>query len=313
MALLDAEKASQEMQKAAENLDQAAQKLQQGQSPQQEQKQAEENIKKAEANLKQREDQFQEELFRERLVKIAKKIQGLKKRQDAALEESERLHEKVLEKGWYHEGGFALIATLLGNQETQQGLAEETSQLSQSLKETIVFEMILEKAAKNMDKAAAIMKKRMEKAGGEFPFPFTKEKLAEEESLHAQTVQVQQLARERLQRLIDALGAEIEASKKRTLQAQNEPNGGEGNEPQQQKKGIRPQDGIPPLAELRALREEQLDLNKRTKEFHDKHADQQLTPEKARQLAELQAEQAALSQLTQEMVTAMNKKAGENP
>jgi len=97
-------------------------------------------------------------------------------------------------------------------------------------------------------------------------------------------------------------------------------NGGKEKEPEDQG-GLRgPGDGIPPVAQLKALRDEQREINERTKEFAKRYPnwpklDEAQMPRMAEiqnELAAIQSEQAAIQRLFEEITAAAGKK-GEDP
>jgi hypothetical protein len=76
---------------------------------------------------------------------------------------------------------------------------------------------------------------------------------------------------------------------------------------------MRPGDGIPALAQLKVLRAEQLEINERTKEFATQNLDQKtLNEAQRRELSDMEAEQARLHRLFEEM-TAPAEKKGDLP
>ena len=85
-----------------------------------------------------------------------------------------------------------------------------------------------------------------------------------------------------------------------------------GKDQQPQKGGIQAQDGIPGVAQLKALKAEQLDVNARTKEFAQRHPDfNKLTRQEQAELDAIRAEQERLLDLFREMVTAAKAEGGK--
>lgn len=302
LARLQEEQAAKALNRAAQEMDKAAHKLEDGQNPEENQLEALDRVEDAQAKL----EQFEEELAREQLAKIADRIKGLKERQDAALDRSKELHKKVLAKKKWSTG---LVETLGADITTQQGLAGETRSLKEKIKEAKVFEHVFEKAAKAMDEAASAMDNRKE-AGKERRFAdFEPEELADENTKAQDVEKLQARASQRLQRLLDALKndppevAQNDGAKK-------EPGEGAGDEGGQR---MRPGDGIPPVAQLKALRSEQLEVNERTKEFAKLNPDpNNLNEAQRRELTEMEAEQGRLHRLFEEM-TAPAEKKGDMP
>jgi hypothetical protein len=298
LARLQEEQAAKALQRAAQEMERAVQKLEEGQNPEEDQQEALDRVEEAQAKI----EQFEEELAREQLARIADRIKGLKERQDTALERSKDLHKKITAKKSWTKG---LMETLSGDIASQQGLAGETRSLKEKIKEAKVFEHVFEKAAKAMDDAAQAMEKRKETAADRRARPLEDEEIADENHKAQDTQKLQSLASARLQRLLDALKNDPPD------QAENDRKQGEQGGDGGQK--ARAGDGIPPLAQLKALRSEQLEVNERTKEFAKQNPDQQkLTEPQRRELADMVAEQARLHRLFEEM-TAQNEKKGDMP
>jgi hypothetical protein len=122
---------------------------------------------------------------------------------------------------------------------------------------------------------------------------------AEETLVFEAIAKFQRSASDRLGRLIEALAPELEAAR------QNPPKGGgkEGQGEPQPKGGIMAQDGIPPVAQLKALKAEQLNVNARTKEFAEQHSDfNKLSEAQRNELEAIHAEQDRLLQLFRELM-----------
>ncbi len=261
LARLQEEQAAKALDRAAGEMDKAAQKLEDGQNPDDNQQEALDRVEDAQAKL----EEFEEELSREQLAQISDRIKGLKERQDAAVERSKELHKKVLAKMKWSTG---LLETLGGDITSQKGLADETRALKEKIKEAKIFEHVFEKAAKAMDDAADGMNNRKETGKDRRIMDLEKEELADE-NIKALAIEKQQtLASKRLQRLLDALKNDP------AEQAQNDdPNkqpDDKGAEPQEGQK-MKPGDGVPPLAQLKVLRGEQLEVNEQTKELTKNH------------------------------------------
>jgi hypothetical protein len=308
LARLQEQQAANELKHAAEDVEKAGKKLQNGEDAEENQAEAQERLKKAEANLQ----ESQEELARERLAKIADRLKGLKERQDAALERTKEFHQKVIaKKAWSRELGDTLDGDVL----SQQGLAKEAKSLQEKLKEAKVFEHILDRAVQSMDRAAEVMNERkLEGLANRQYDPkagqvMEKEELDDEAEKQAETVKFQTQAGRRLGRLLDALKEELaKKPKKKDDQAKQE-----GQQPGQQQGGLKAADGIPAVAQLKALRAEQLDVNDRTEDFARRHADlTKLTPNQRRELERLQTDQADLQRLFQDITSNADRK-GEQP
>ncbi|MCI0640135.1 MAG: hypothetical protein L0Y72_00555 [Gemmataceae bacterium] len=290
LARLQEEQASRAMNRAAQEMDRAADKLNNGENPEENQQEALDRIEDAQAKLQ----EFEEELAREQLAKIADRIKGLKERQDAFLDRSKELQERVMKhKKW----SFGLLDTLDGDITSQQGLAGETRSLKEKIKEAKVFEHIFEKAAKAMEEAAKSMEER-KAVGKERRLDFEKEELTDEVRRSNEVQKLQSQAAQRLQRLLDALKNDPNEVAQNGGQKKDDGGGGQQEGPK-----TRPGDGIPPMAQLKALRSEQVEVNERTKEFAQQNPDvNNLTEAQRREASELEVEQRRIHELFQQML-----------
>jgi hypothetical protein len=313
LARLQAEGASKELNRAAQEMDRAAQQLENGENPEDAQNEALERLENAQAKLQ----EAQDELLREQLAKIADKLKGLKERQDAAIAESVRLHKEAVErkKHWTD----PLLQSLKMLAKSQKTIGLETDSLKEKLKGAKVFEHILKRTVKAMDEAASSLDKRFAKGSLRLLRleAFDKEELADENKSQKKTLHLQQEARRKLTSLLDALKEEIARAKR---PRKDKKDGGKGKEPEDGG-GLRgPGDGIPPVAQLKALRDEQREINERTKDFAKRYPnwpklDEGQMPRMAEiqnELSAIQAEQAAIQRLFEEITAAAGKK-GENP
>jgi hypothetical protein len=305
-------KAARELQRAAEKLDEAAKKMEAGEAAEAEQleQEAREHIERAQQQL----EHLQQELAREQLAQIGDRLKGLKERQDAALDESKELQKTIdAQKKWTR----GLVDRLNGQQQTQAGLAKETQSLEEKLKGALVFEHILKKAGKAMDQAADSMSQRRDVAKQRLlpePDPAEQKKReADETKRFEETLKLQKLAADRLDRLLDALKDTPPQMAKKDKKDPPKKNaeGQEPKEPKEPEGGMRAGDGIPPMAQLKALKAEQVEVFERTKEFSRDNPDlANLDEARQRELRELTEEQGRLRQLFEQMT---NRKEGDMP
>jgi hypothetical protein len=296
LARLNEQRAANDLAEAGAKLDQAAEKLKQDGNPDPQQQDAKADLDKAKKELK----EAQEQLARELLVKMADQLEGLKIRQVASLERSEALHGKVVKlKSWTE----PLLNTMEGNIDAQKGIAEETDTLKDKIKEAKVFHSILDKAKKSMDEAGTIMEERR-KEGLDRRYVEDNKQMDENESKdevtwHANTLKHQKQAVKRLDHLLDAIKEEIAKKKKeQDLAKEQDPNKQQDPPQQEEQGGMRAQDGIPPMAQLKALRAEQLDLNERTEDFAKQNPDlNKLNDDQLKELNELSREQREIQEL----------------
>ncbi|MFO0863270.1 MAG: hypothetical protein U0744_01180 [Gemmataceae bacterium] len=306
LARLQENRAAREMREAAREMEKAADQADMGEDPGEAEKNALDRIEQAQNDL----DDFRQELAREQLVKIADKLKGLKERQDTALERAKELHKKVVDrKKW----SPALLKTLESDATTQDGLAEEARSLQEKLKDALVFEHILGKSAKAMDQASKTMSARKEKgADRRFDDPFDDRKemdadeVMDEERRQTETVKFQTQAVDRLQRLLDAVAeAKPEAIAKADPKKEapkEDPMEKDPKEKAEPKANRPPGDGIPPMAQLKALKGEQVEVQEQTKEFARRNpVPARYNEQQRREVQEIHEEQVRLRRLFERM------------
>jgi hypothetical protein len=296
LARLGAPDAAQDLAAAAERLERNLQQLDEGDDPEEAAEQAQKRLEQAQKHLEQAQKQQEEELARERALRLADQLKSLKERQEAALVESQRLHRQALQTGWRR----ALIASLEDHRRVQSALHREAEHLAEKWQMTPVFSRLLQRTAQVMDQAATTLKERADKAvprQGIFPWPPAD--LAEENHLQEQTEKLQREALRRLERLLAALKPlEEQARQAAEEEAGNGPPPGPGG-------GVRPGDFLPPLAQLKALRDEQAALRERTAAFARAHPDlSRLTPAERAELEALHADQQELFRLFRQLFLA---------
>jgi hypothetical protein len=165
-----------------------------------------------------------------------------------------------------------------------------------------------------MDEAVQTMKDRKEAGivdrlrdpkGGE---PWTKDDLGEENKFSETTLQHQTQAGQRLKRLMDAIKEELAKKPEKKDDGQEKADAGGDQQPK-----TRSGDGIPEVAQLKALRAEQLDLNDRTEGFAKRHPNiNNLGDDQRRELERLEQDQRSLQELFQQ-ITADAPKKGDAP
>jgi hypothetical protein len=294
LARLRAERAGEALDEAGAQLERAGKRMADGGDPDEDLKQAQKRMQDAQKKFKEAQERAEEELAREQLARLADQIKGLKVRQDAAIAESLRLHKTLLEKGaWTTER----LRSLDHLADSQQGLAKETGSLKEKLKGAAVFELLLKTTAETMGRAGTRLQDRTKTAVAR-PDPagaLLKEELAAEQKAHDQTVRLQREASRRLQRLIDALKPDPNVAMRPKQKAEGKE--GEPKKGEKAKGGI-PGESIPPLAQLKALRAEQQEVNDRTREFAKRHPDEaKLGPEERAELEAIRSNQQELHEL----------------
>jgi hypothetical protein len=329
LSRLRAQEAVQEMRRLSRRMEEAARRLEDGEDPEQQQQEALNRINDAAQKLEKANNRVENELAREKLAKKTDEIKRMKDRQDAAIAESARIHKELREKGRWDELRDSLVRL---KNDRQKALAEDAAKLAKDLERAHVFAHILQKTAQAMQKAVARMEERKQKVVDERTGrDLTKAELEDEDKADAETQKCQKEASRRLQRLLDALKQDGGGPPPAAADKQDQP-GGEGGEGGQQggDQGGGPpppnQDGIPTLAEQKALRAEQQEVNERTQDFDKRHPElEKLTDEEKLQklnaadkmeLQEIHMDQKKVRELAQKLFIAAKQEemgAGDKP
>jgi hypothetical protein len=309
LARQHAKDAAEDLKAAAKKMQRAAAELDRAEDPKEALKEAKDKIDDAKDKLKEANEIAEEELFRERIAKIVDQLKGLKERQDAVIVESERLLKSVLQnKCWLR----SVLISFTDLRDNQDDLAKETSLVGGKLKGAKVYHAMLQRTVQDMNEAKKqIEKHTVEAARRQAPHVCDDLELRNEKTVAEATIKLQQGASNRLQRLIDALLPELEPPPAADGGKGGDPKGG-ADDPKQKKGGIQAQDGIPGVAQLKALKAEQVEVNARTKEFAERYPDfNNLTPEQQRELDGIRAEQERLLDLFREMITSGKAEGGK--
>jgi hypothetical protein len=320
LSRLRAEEAAEELRRASRRMEEAARQMDDGADPEQKQKDALDRLQEADRKLEQANNRVENELARERLAKVADFIKRLKSRQDAAEQESVRIHKDLRDAGQWSRGLLDSLSKL--RKDRQAGIATETQQLLKKVERAPVFAHILGKAIRAMQKAADRMGQRLETAkdlqGDDDKL--TQEQLAAEDRADAEIRGFQHEASRRLNRLLEALKqdpAGLRPPGKPGEQVGEGGGGGGGGGPPPANR-----DGIPTLAEQKALRAEQEEVNERTKIFDLNHPElakmsdeeklKKLPPKDRTELQEVLDDQKKVRALAEELFKAARAE-GEKP
>ncbi len=285
-----APRAGEALSRAGEQMEGAGQQMNGGQEGEDEQEETLERLHEAQRELQRARKEAEEELGREQIIRLADLIRPLKERQEALTAETTRFQENVQRKGQWDR---FLRSDFLRKGEAQGGLGAETEEVAEKrLSKAPVFSRLMRRASEAM------------KAAGERMNTVAKEKVDPTELPDAETAQLQQLAQRRLTQVVDALK---EAAEK--MEQAKGGGGGGGDEGGDNAAKAGPQsDGIPPLAQLKLLRDLQKDINERTEVFKKQHLDLKNLPQKDRAVLEsIRKDQQDVAELIDEL----NRPAGE--
>jgi uncharacterized integral membrane protein len=281
---LRASRAGEALSRASEQMDGAGQQMDGGQAAQDEQEETLERLHEAQRELQHVRKETEDELAREQIIRLVDLLRPLKERQEALSAETMRFQANVQRKGKWDR---FLRSDFLRKGEAQRGLGTETEEVAEKrLSKAPVFARLMRRASEAMTAAAERMNK------------VAKEQLAPKELPDAETMQLQQLAQRRLTQVVDAL--KEAAEKMEQARGRDEGEGEEGGA--NVAKAGPPGDGVPPLAQLKLLRDLQKDINERTETFKKQHADHKELPEKDRAVLEsIRKDQQDVAELIDEL------------
>jgi hypothetical protein len=279
-------RAAQAMQKAAEGMQRAGEQLSRGKDDPEDEQEALDRLQEAKEELKKAREQVEEELEREQLAKVADELKALRDRQAALVEERERIQKELLLERPDNWRRLLVSLGRLADNQGKDGLAKDLSELAKKkLEGAPVFARLLQKTADVMDEAAQRLKEHRDQAkdGGK----------AESEA-GTEAARLQRDALARLESVLQTLKEEQNAP---MAPRQDQGGGGEG--------GGGGGDGseIPPLAQLKLLRQMQVDVNKHTEEFRKVHPDLTKLDDKAKaELRKIRREQQEVAELLDELL-----------
>jgi hypothetical protein len=278
-------RAAQALAKAGEEMEANGQKLQGGQGDDKQNEEILDRIKEAKQEIQRAQKEAKEELLREQLRKVAEALTRMKERQETLIAEADRVQDAVLQQKEWKRG---LKDSLNKLRDNQNGLSEETRDLTKKeLTETPVFSKLVEKAAEAMTKAA----ERMQTLTDTVP-----EKLPD-----AEIARQQKEALRWLNRLLEAIKEQVNAGQPQGGNQGGNQGGDEGDgdnggaQPQQEK-------GLPPMAQIKLLRELMNDLKKQVETFRKDHPDLDKLDDKSKaELEAMQREQRDVVELYKEL------------
>jgi hypothetical protein len=237
----------------------------------------------------------EEELIREKLAKIADRIKAMRERQASAVAEGIRIHDAATKgKRWPK----PLLSSLNDLADTEKGLAQEISNMVEDrFQQMKVVARMLERSSEAMRDAGDLIVERRDEIKNRPEDEFD----ADAEKLAAEAVKVlQATALRRLDQLLDAIKFDPQMAQGGgggQGQGQGPPDGG-GEMPSGP-----PPDGLPPLAQLKALRALQQEASDRTAALAKAYPDPAKMPDSAKdELKAIQRLQRDVKELIQELI-----------
>ncbi|MHB1422361.1 MAG: hypothetical protein ACYC3I_04025 [Gemmataceae bacterium] len=290
---LRASRAGQALSRAGEQMEGAGKQMDDGQEGENEQEETLERLNEARRELQRARKEAEEELGREQITRLTDLIRPLKERQEALSAETKRFQENIQRKGSWPR---ALRSDFLRKSEAQRGLGTETEDVAEKrLSKAPVFSRLMRRASESMTAASERM------------HTIAKEAVEPKELPDAETARLQLLAERRLTQVVDALKESIEKMEQAKGGGGGDDGGG-GDGDDNAAKSEPPGDGIPPVAQLKLLRDLQKDINRRTEAFKKEHPNMDALPKSQQALLEsIRKDQQDVAELIDEL----NRSAGE--
>jgi len=277
---LSLQQTAQSVQRAENRLDKINDALQQGnlQDAQKEIQESLDDLEQAQRELATRRKDAEESLAFEVFAKMNSELRSLIERQDAVIQETNRLEQKRLSRGRWSRGQLKSLKQLL---ETEQDLKNETTSLTLKLQAAPVFILALEKVIDQLEIAVIRLEQR----------------LTDQETLTAE-----QAAKSKLIRLLQILDEKPKRDKTQ-------------NDTQSDQNQKFPQTvQISLVTQLKLLKLLQENILNRTRSFNNSISQKKkLTPEQIQQREELSKEQADLAELSMELLARLNQALSEDP
>ena len=231
-----------------------------------------EDLEQAERELAEEQRAAEEQLAQELLEKIADEINAFVERQQAVIDETNRLETERRERGRLTRGQLVSLRNLA---ELQTTLADETAELAKKIEAAAVFALAIRGAEQNMRRAVTRL---------------------EERKTDRRTIEAEEAARDRFADLVAALEKDEKKPEEQTDDAEQT-----DQQPNQPQSGGPQTDGIPQLAQLKMLKTMQEDILQRTADLDRKRTDTELDDEQKTELTELTEQQSLLADITRNL------------
>jgi hypothetical protein len=284
---LQSEQAGQKVSQAGGKTGDASQAIQEGNSQKslEDLADAQKRLEEAKQQLQQDIAQAEQDLFFEQVAKLEQAIQGLIARQKTVIDETARL--EGLKKNQDGEWTPSQRTSVRSVTEQERDLVGETAAFAQKLKEAAAFDLALEGAVREMNRATARLDRFL---------------------TNDETQASEKIALARLEQVLEALKPEPPGD----MPPMEDPMGNMG--PGNQGPQMPPGDAVHLLAELKLLKLMQQEINRRTAEIEKQAANaQNLTPEQEKELDDLSQEQGKLADLVLNLGEKAAKQAASGP
>ncbi|MGL6074130.1 MAG: hypothetical protein ACRC8S_08215 [Fimbriiglobus sp.] len=296
------EKTTENLRKAVEKMEASRDELEQGQASTKKQEEAVDKIDEALERLDRNKKDEKESLAREEREKIADKLKLLRDRQKAAVAEMKRI-DQAAEKAKKWDRGLQKSLRDLGD--VEMSLGEEVKKIADELEPKMpVFGKLLSQSAGGMSKAVKAIEERSNDIADLDPDQ-PLDSVAEGKA-SARVLKPMELGLRRLEQILASLADDPkkpEDNKKPEEKLDRPPMTNDGQDP-------KPQQGeqLPAMAQLKALRAMQTEVNELTAQFAKDHPDStKLDDEAQAELRELAKTQQEITELFEKIAEAMKK------
>ncbi len=302
-----ADAAAQSLSRAERAMEDAQQRMERGERSDESQEDALDKLDRAQEQLQQQREQVEDELMREKNEKAIARVKALRDRQEASVKEMKRIHETALKaKKW----SDAVLSSLVEQRDVEDGLAKELVRLKEErYKPVRIMEKLLEQSSDAMNMAADRIELRRKDITGRPPDEAFDPVL--EAKLQSDIAKWQETALRRLDQFLEAMKPDKESKK---LERENEGSGKQGGAPPMGGRSRPPGDEIPLLAQLKALRSLQAEVNERTTQFAKDHPDlSKLTDSEQEELTAIRKMQHDIADLIREYGIVDEPTPGDKP
>jgi hypothetical protein len=263
LSRLQAGQASKTLSRAARDMAQAAERFQRGEPGEENQEEALDRIEDAIEQVENAREQAEEQLLREQVLKYTELVKGVRDRQESAIAEAKRLHEAALKNKTWDDAPRKSLGALRDNEEN---LAEELQNLQKNFESLKVMTKVLDQTRNAMRQGATKIDERLKDINNRpIDEPFDPPL---ENEMQDGIIFWQQMALRRLDQFLEAIKQD-----KDSASAGKKPSGGAGQQGGPMVGGGPGGDQISNLAQLKALRSLQAEVNDWTERFAKKHPD----------------------------------------
>ena len=293
--------AADKLREAADMMEAAKEELNKGQAPKEEQQQALDKLEESVKKLDQEREKDEEKLGREKREELANQLKALREKLQATDDEAARIQADVLKKPGWDRGKIVSLGDLEGRSKT---LAEELAKFAtKELEPAPVFKQLVEQAAVLTEQAGTRFAQRKDDALDSIgqPFDAKAEAVGDDRSRRP--------LRTAIRRLDHVLNSLKDDPKDKNQQPAKPMDMGDQPPMPMPMQEQQQQNGLPQMAQVKALRAIQAELNERTAEFAKAHPEaDKYTEADKEELEELERSQREVAGLFDKIKDLFKKK-----